>query len=168
MNTVADIKGNDPRYPLWKFFNDEHGLVLLDGEMDDIIHAVESLSHLTETTMNQSEIEREAERRGGSNYTKNHQPDKFYERKAAFIEGAKFVQQQKEGEAIAFAQWIEDNNYVVRHKEGEEWQMLNPEPPIGKQNDDDDHSWEPLIGEIFILPQLFQLFKSTRSNKKEL
>lgn len=28
-------------YPLWKFFNDEHNLVLLDADIQEILHQVE-------------------------------------------------------------------------------------------------------------------------------
>jgi hypothetical protein len=33
-------KDNDYRYHLWKFFNDEHGLILVETELNDIIAAV--------------------------------------------------------------------------------------------------------------------------------
>lgn len=38
---MSKVEYSDSRYNLWKFFNDEHSLILLDREMDDIINAVE-------------------------------------------------------------------------------------------------------------------------------
>lgn len=103
MKTAKDIKSNDPRYPLWKFFNDEHGLVLLDGEMDDIIHAVESLSQLTETKRPsdeeiKAEAERHAEKIKGYRDDSPNEMDEDHTVKQTFIDACNWLRSQVEVE----------------------------------------------------------------------
>jgi hypothetical protein len=38
---LNEDKSEDARYDLWKFFEQEHDLILLEGQLDDIIQAVE-------------------------------------------------------------------------------------------------------------------------------
>lgn len=40
-------KIEDARYNLWKFFSDEHGLTLLEGELTDIVREVEKYQKTT-------------------------------------------------------------------------------------------------------------------------
>lgn len=97
--------------------------------------------------MNQSEIEREAERYLAE---KNIIHCGYYGCRDSMIHMANWLQQQKEGEAIEFAEWCDKLPLVQR---------MTVHPPEGSGG---------AFG-IYELTtkELFKKFQSTRSNKKE-